>query len=131
MGFAEENSNKLIDGLSLKLLETIYEIVPWSEIGITGRDKWRVLAKRVMVAKGEDFQEFLHNVVREIAGDRFYYTTTKEGNIVYLGREIEELAKEADTQDTQKKVIEYLKSRAIPLVIRLSAKLAQEGKEGE
>jgi len=130
MGFDEENSSK-IDELSLKLLEIIYEIVPWGEIGITGRDKWRVLAKRVMVAKGEDFQEFLHNVVREIAGDRFYYTTTKEGNIIYLGREIEELTKEADTQDIQKKVIEYLKSRAIPLVIRLSAKLAQEGKEGE
>lgn len=94
-------------------------------------DKWRVLARRLMASGGEDLQEFLHNVVRAVAGDAFYIGRSPgragEGRRS-LGEELEEFLKrvnEMQDKELQRKLIAYIKARAIPLVIRLSAQVSE------
>ncbi len=124
-----------LDELALKLLGLIHDVIPWREVPEdVRREKWRVLAKRVMASSGEDLQEFMHNVVRGVAGDIFYVkrgTSTKDEETRLLGKELEELLKKVHESGDEKKLLAYMKSRAIPLVIRLSARLEEEEEEGE
>ncbi len=124
-----------LDELALEFLKLIHDIIPWRDVPEdVKRDKWRVLAKRVMASSGEDLQEFIHNVVRGVAGDIFYVkrSTKTEGNeIRLLGRELEELLNKIREKNVEKELLAYVKSRAIPLVIRLSAKLGEKEEEGE
>ena len=134
-------------------MKLIYDAIPWGELPKkVYRDRWRVLARRLMASGGDDLQEFLHNVVRAVAGDAFYVTRSSnagsgtEGRPVNaaqqakaateggesrrkLGEELEEFLKKVPDRELQKKIIAYIKDRAIPLVIRLSAQVLE--KEGE
>ncbi len=124
-----------LDELAIELLRLIHDVIPWREVPEdVKRDKWRVLAKRVMASSGEDLQEFMHNVVRGVAGDIFYVKrrASSEGNeIRLLGKELEEFLKKIREKNVEKELLVYVKSRAIPLVIRLSAKLGEKEEEGE
>jgi len=123
-----------LDELALEFLKLIYDVILWRDVPVdVKRDKWRVLAKRIMASSGEDLQEFLHNVVRGVAGDAFHVkrSAKTEGNeIRHLGKELEELLNKIHEKDIEKELLAYIKSRAIPLVIRLSAKLGEK-EEGE
>ena len=125
-----------LDELAIELLRLIHDVIPWREVPEdVKRDKWRVLAKRVMASSGEDLQEFMHNVVRGVAGDIFYVKrrASSEGNEMrLLGKELEEFLNKIREKNVEKELLAYVKSRAIPLVIRLSAKLGEkEEEEGE
>jgi hypothetical protein len=124
-----------LDELALEFLKLIHDVIPWRDVPEdVKRDKWRVLAKRVMASSGEDLQEFIHNVVRGVAGDVFYVkrSAKTEGNkIRLLGKELEELLNKIREKNVEKELLAYVKSRAIPLVIRLSAKLGEKEEEGE
>lgn len=122
-----------IDKLALEYLRLLHDIIPWREVpDEVRRDKWRVLAKRLMASGGEDLQEFLHNVVRAVAGDIFYVKRNvgKESERI-LGKELDDLLNKIQDKELQKKLIAYIKARAIPLVIRLSAILPESEEEGE
>ena len=122
-----------IDKLALEYLRLLHDIIPWREVpDEVRRDKWRVLAKRLMASGGEDLQEFLHNVVRAVAGDIFYVKRNvgKESERI-LGKELDDLLNKVQDKELQKKLIAYIKARAIPLVIRLSAILPESEEEGE
>jgi hypothetical protein len=122
-----------IDKLALEFLRLLHDTIPWREVpDEVRRDKWRVLAKRLMASGGEDLQEFLHNVVRAVAGDAFYVKRNvgEEGERV-LGKELDDLLNKVQDKELQKKLIAYIKARAIPLVIRLSAILPEREEEGE
>lgn len=122
-----------IDKLALKYLRLVHDTIPWGEVpDEVRRDKWRILAKRLMASGGEDLQEFLHNVVRAVTGDIFYIKRNvgKKSEKV-LGKELEDLLNSAQDRELQKKLIAYIKARAIPLVIRLSAILPESEEEGE
>lgn len=129
-----DNEFKL-DELALELLKLIHDIIPWREVPEeVRREKWSVLVKRVIASSGEDLQEFMHNVVRGVAGEIFYVkrsTSTKEGETRPLGKELEELLKKVRERQVEKKLLAYIRSRAIPLIIRLSARLEERGEEGE
>jgi len=131
---ASDNKSKL-DELALEFLKLIHDIIPWREVPEdVRREKWRVLAKRVMASSGEDLQEFMHNVVRGVAGDTFYVKrgTSTEGSAArLLGKELEELLKKVHEKQIEKELQAYVKTRAIPLVIRLSARLGEREEEGE
>ncbi|OWJ54732.1 hypothetical protein [Pyrodictium delaneyi] len=131
---ASDDKSKL-DELALEFLKLIHDVIPWRDVPEdVRRDKWRVLAKRVMASSGEDLQEFMHNVVRGVAGDIFYVkrgVTAEGGEARILGKELEELLKKVHEKQAEKELLAYVKSRAIPLVIRLSARLGEEGEEGE
>jgi|GEM_PF-3066881 len=144
-------NNQDLDSLAIEFLRLINDIIPWRDLpNEVKRDKWRILAKRVMASSGGDIQEFLHNIVKSIAGDSFYVTRGEEGKEerCRLGERLEEYLKEVKKEEgkeercrlgerleeylkeVKKKVkdigkeeelINYIKSRAIPLVIRLSA----------
>lgn len=124
-----------LDELAIELLRLIHDVIPWREVPEdVKRDKWRVLAKRVMASSGEDLQEFMHNVVRGVAGDIFYVKrrASSEGNEMrLLGKELEEFLNKIREKNVEKELLAYVKSRAIPLVIRLSAKLGEKEEEGE
>lgn len=124
-----------LDELAIELLRLIHDVIPWREVPEdVKRDKWRVLAKRVMASSGEDLQEFMHNVVRGVAGDIFYVKrrASSEGNeIRLLGKELEEFLNKIREKNIEKELLAYVKSRAIPLVIRLSAKLGEKEEEEE
>jgi len=113
-----------LDGLALEFLEIIESAINWGKLpeGVQ-KEKWKVLAKRIMASSGEDLQEFLQNVVRGVAGDEFI--SSRE-----LGGKLEGLLKKIGGRDNEKKLIGYSKARAIPLVIRLLAK-TPERKEAE
>lgn len=122
-----------IDKLALEYLRLLHDIIPWREVpDEVRRDKWRVLAKRLMASGGEDLQEFLHNVVRAVAGDIFYVKRNvgKESERI-LGKELDDLLNKVQDKELQKKLIAYIKARAIPLVVRLSAILPESEEEGE
>jgi len=131
---ASDNKSEL-DELALEFLKLIHDVIPWRDVPEdVRREKWRVLAKRVMASGGEDLQEFMHNVVRGVAGDIFYVkrgTSTEGGKARLLGKELEELLKKVHEKQSEKELLAYVKSRAIPLVIRLSARLGEEEEEGE
>ncbi len=124
-----------LDELAIELLRLIHDVIPWREVPEdVKRDKWRVLAKRIMASSGEDLQEFMHNVVRGVAGDIFYVKrrASSEGNEMrLLGKELEEFLNKTHEKNVEKELLAYVKSRAIPLVIRLSAKLGEKEEEGE
>ena len=124
-----------LDEVAIELLRLIHDVIPWREVPEdVKRDKWRVLAKRVMASSGEDLQEFMHNVVRGVAGDIFYVKrrVSSEGNEMrVLGKELEEFLNKIREKNVEKELLAYVKSRAIPLVIRLSAKLGEKEEEGE
>jgi len=128
------NNKFELDELALEFLELVCNVIPWREVPEeVRREKWRILAKRVMASSGEDLQEFMHNIVRGIAGEIFYIkrgTSTKEGE-VRLGRELEELLNKVREKQIEKQLLAYIKSRAIPLVIRLSARLGEREEESE
>jgi len=126
---ASESSQDL-DSLAIEFLKLVNDIIPWRDLPDELRqDKWRILAKRVMASNGDDIQEFLHNIVKSIAGDSFYVTRTekREGGGTgveerrRLGGELENYLKKVKGIGKEKELIDYIKSRAIPLVIRLSA----------
>lgn len=134
------NNKSKIDELALEFLKLVHDVIPWREVPEdVRREKWRVLAKRVMASSGEDLQEFMHNVVRGVAGDIFYVkrdtstekSTKKDEKTRLLGKELEELLKKIHESGDEKKLLAYVKSRAIPLVIRLSARLGEKEGEGE
>ncbi len=131
---ASDNKSE-IDELALEFLKLIHDVIPWREVPEdVRREKWRVLAKRVMASSGEDLQEFMHNVVRGVAGEVFYVkrsTSTEGSEARLLGKELEELLKKIHEKQTEKELLAYVKSRAIPLVIRLSARLGEREEEGE
>lgn len=64
-----------------------------------------------MAASGSDLQEFIHNVTKDIAGDKV--TMSEE-----IGRKIENLLKQTGTIEQQIELLKYVKRRAYPLVIR-------------
>lgn len=121
-----------IDEHALEFLRLLHDMIPWREVpDDVRRDKWRVLAKRLMASSGEDLQEFLHNVIRAVAGNTFYVKrNVGKDNERMLGKELEDYLDKVYDKDTQKKLIAYIKARAIPLVIRLSA-ILPEGEEEE
>lgn len=129
-----DNKSK-IDELALEFLKLVHDIIPWRDVPEdVRREKWRVLAKRVMASSGEDLQEFMHNVLRGVAGDLFYVkrdTSTEGGEARFLGKEFDELLRKVHEKQTEKELLAYVKSRAIPLVIRLSARLGEREEEGE
>ena len=128
-----EDKSKL-DELALEFLRLIHDIIPWRDVPEdVRREKWRVLAKRIMASSGDDVQEFLHNVVRGVAGDIFYVKRSVEGKgeIRLLGNELKEFLKKVNERDAGKELIAYIKSRAIPLVVRLSAIIPEREEEGE
>ena len=130
---ASEDKSKL-DELALEFLRLIHDIIPWKDVPEdVRREKWRVLAKRIMASSGDDVQEFLHNVVRGVAGDIFYVKRSVRGKdeIRFLGSELEEFLKKINEENVGKKLIAYIKSRAIPLVVRLSAIIPEREEEGE
>jgi len=130
---ASEDRSEL-DELALEFLRLIHDIIPWRDVPEdVRREKWRVLAKRVMASSGDDPQEFLHNVVRGVAGDIFYVKRSIKGKneIRFLGSELEEFLKKVEEENVGKKLIAYIKSRAIPLVVRLSAIIPEREEEGE
>ncbi len=130
---ASEDKSKL-DELALEFLRLIHDIIPWRDVPEdVRREKWRVLAKRVMASSGNDAQEFLHNVVRGVAGNIFYVkrSVREKDEIRLLGNELEEFLKKVDERDTEKELITYIKYRAIPLVVRLSAIIPEREEEGE
>jgi len=121
-------NNQDLDSLAIEFLRLINDIIPWRDLpNEVKRDKWRILAKRVMASSGGDIQEFLHNIVKSIAGDSFYVTRGEEGKEerCRLGERLEEYLKEVKKKvkdiGKEEELINYIKSRAIPLVIRLSA----------
>jgi hypothetical protein len=121
-------NNQDLDSLAIEFLRLINDIIPWRDLpNEVKRDKWRILAKRVMASSGGDIQEFLHNIVKSIAGDSFYVTRGEEGKEerCRLGERLEEYLKEVKKKvkdiGKEEELIDYIKSRAIPLVIRLSA----------
>lgn len=124
-----------LDELALEFLKLVHDIIPWREVPEdVRREKWRVFAKRVMASSGEDMQEFMHNVVRGVAGEIFYVkrsASTEGGEVRTLGKELEELFKKVREKQIEKELLTYVKSRAIPLVIRLSARLGEREEEGE
>jgi len=99
-----------IDKLALEYLRLLHDIIPWREVpDEVRRDKWRVLAKRLMASGGEDLQEFLHNVVRAVAGDIFYVKRNvgKESERI-LGKELDDLLNKVQDKELQKKLIAYI-----------------------
>jgi len=123
-----------LDELALEFLRLIHDIIPWRDVPEdVRREKWRVLAKRVMASSGDDAQEFLHNVVRGVAGDIFYVkrSVREKDEIRLLGNELKKFLKKVDDRDIEKELIAYIKSRAIPLVVRLSAIIPEREEEGE
>ena len=119
-----DSENKYdLDALAMEFLNLLNEIISWRELpeDVT-KNKWRILAKRIMASSGDDIQEFLHNIVKSIAGDEFRIKH-KENR---LGKTLEEFLKKVKSQGKEKELIDYIKSRAIPLVIRLSAEKGAE-----
>ena len=117
-------NNQDLDSLAIEFLKLVNDIIRWGDLpDEVRRDKWRILAKRVMASSGDDIQEFLHNIIKSIAGDSFYVTRGEEGEKERrrLGKELEEYLKKVKSVSKEKELIDYIKSRAIPLVIRLSA----------
>ena len=129
MGSNDINTDKL----ALEFLRVLHDIIPWREVlDDIRRNKWRVLAKRLMASSGEDLQEFLHNVVRGVAGEIFYVKrNVGKKDERALGKELEDLLGKVSDGETQKKLITYIRARAIPLIIRLSAILPESEEEGE
>jgi len=102
-----------LDGKALELINIIDHLVNWGDSAFERirLDKWKILAKRIMAASGSDLQEFIHNVTKDIAGDKV--TMSEE-----IGRKIENLLKQTGTIEQQIELLKYVKRRAYPLVIR-------------
>jgi len=133
-GYMVSEDKSRLDELALEFLRLIHDIIPWRDVPEdVRREKWRVLAKRVMASSGDDAQEFLHNVVRGVAGDIFYVkrSVREKDEIRLLGNELEKFLKKVDDRDIEKELIAYIKSRAIPLIVRLSAIIPEREEEGE
>jgi len=119
---ASESSQDL-DSLAIKFLKLVNDVIPWRELPSEIRqDKWRILAKRVAASSGDDIQEFLHNIVKSIAGVSFYVTRSEGGQQRRLGGKLEGYVKRVKSmgREREKELVDYIKSRAIPLVIRVS-----------
>ena len=94
------------------------------------------MARRLMASEGDDLQEFLHNVVRAVAGDAFYVTrgsttgsgiegspvnaaqqaeaTTEGGESRRrLGEELEEFLKKVPDRELQRRIIAYIKDLSL------------------
>ncbi len=122
-----DNKSEL-DKLAIEVLKLIHDIIPWGEVPEdVRREKWRILARRVMASNAEDLQELINYVVRDIAGDIFYVKREREAKV--LGVEIENLLGKVREKQNEKELLAYLKPRAIPLVIRLSARYKEIEKE--
>ncbi len=85
-----------------KFLEILDEIIAWNELPdeIVER-KREILSKVISKAYGDDIQEFLHNIVKTIAGDKFNANP-------YIGKKLNEYLKEV--KGREKEVIEYIKN---------------------
>jgi len=126
-----ESSSSVVRGadeqaMALEFLRLLHDTIPWWALAEEVlREKWSVLAKRIMASSGEDLLEFMNNVVRDVAGDQF---------VVGRGKELEDFVNKLD-KNKQKGLIDYIKARAIPLIIILSARVQesrkQEGSKGE
>jgi len=101
-------------------IDIIDSMVNWADRAFDAirRDKWKILAKRLMAGSGADLQEFIHNVVRDIAGDKVLLSKD-------VGRRINVLLERLD-QEQQQELIKYVKRRTYPLVVRLVAEKARE-----
>ena len=114
------------DGDAKRLIEIIDNMVNWADRAFNAirMDKWKILAKRIMAGSGTDIQEFVHNVVRDIAGDKVLLSKS-------VGDAINDLLTRL-SQEEQLELIRYVKRRAYPLVVRLVAEKAAEksGEEG-
>jgi len=112
-----------IDELGLLLIGIIDNMVRWGDPSIPDemrRNKWQILAKRVMAASGEDLQQFIHNVVWDIASDKVIMSRE-------LGERINSLIEKVG--DRESELIRYVKRRAFPLVVRYMAISRQGGEE--
>jgi len=103
------------------LISIIDSMVNWADRAFDAirLDKWKILAKRIMAGSGADIQEFIHNVVRDIAGDKVHLSRD-------VGKKINDLL-ERLSQEEQQELIKYVKRRAYPLVVRLIAEGVGEG----
>ncbi len=124
-----------LDNLALELLKLIHDMISWQNVigdkRELGREKWRILAKRVMASSGDDIQEFIHNVIKSVSGDAFYITRTRERKTRFLGKELDDFLKKIKDRDLEKRLLSYIRSRAIPLVVRLSVIVPEREGEGE
>lgn len=101
-------STSELDEFALQLICIMDNMVAWAELPEDIRiNKWRIIAKRVMAASGADLQEFIHNVVRDIAGDKV--KMSKE-----LGDKVNKL-KSNIKNDLE--LIRYVKRRTFPLIV--------------
>jgi len=110
------------DENAMELIEVIDNMVNWADRAFDAIriDKWKILAKRLMAGHGTDLQEFIHNVVRDIAGDKVLLSKD-------AGAKIDSLVKRF-SREQQLELIKYVKRRAYPLVVRLVAE--KSGEEG-
>lgn len=116
---------ELLDELARRLLRVVDSMVLWGDPSIPDdvrKNKWQIMAKRLMAASGADLQEFIQNVVRDIAGDKV--RTSRE-----LGQEISDLLLMARKAGGDSRLIRYVKRRAFPLVLRYMASAGESGGE--
>jgi len=100
---------------AMLLIEIIDKMVAWADPAFDAirRDKWKILARRIMAGSGTDLDEFINNVVRDIAGDKVIMSDE-------LGKKIQSLHEKLD-REQQLKLIRFVKRRAYPLVVRYMA----------
>jgi len=105
------------DENALTLIEIIDNMVNWADRAFDAIrvDKWKILAKRLMAASGSDLQEYIHNVVREIAGDKVIIKHE-------VAKKIDNLLSIFKDPNKQLELIRYVKRRAYPLVVRYMAR---------
>lgn len=112
--------NGIRDEDAKELIDIIDSMVNWADRAFDAirRDKWKILARRLMAGSGADLQEFVQNVVRDIAGDKIIISKD-------VGSRINKLL-ERLSQEDQQELIKYVKRRAYPLVVRLAAERSRE-----
>ena len=113
-----------LDDAAFKVLEITEQLIGWGIKGFPDelrRSKWQLLAKRLQSAQGSDLQEFIHNVVKDIAGDRYFLPRKEKGN------ELSQLLSRFKGKiGAEKELIRYIRARAYPLVVRYAAGAREE-----
>jgi len=107
---------------ALLLIEIIDKMVAWADPAFDAirRDKWKIMARRIMAGSGADLDEFIHNVVRDIAGDKVIMSDD-------LGKKIQALHEKLGQK--QQDLIRFVKRRAYPLVVRYMAIRSERGEK--